>query len=759
MAGEARKPVCRLGGVLIAANTATQWRFQTGTQPYQTIMSVHRSQWDSALAEKRGQPITLEIEDSRGQKVSVQNVYILHQVPSAGPNLVSFVVADKRWRWPYRLIARDYNVPKKTGDRTALNEVPVEQQITVDQYQYRAASLKGGTKRWTAKEAVEDVLKLLEVRDPDALAGGEAVGDGYKIESWPIEDGSEEDGQFALQNIMLRDQGDVALGRLLAYVPGADVWVDADGTTRVVDASDLKAVEEFVGTLPPPTWDGEAKAMIERRYIRPKDVFVYYQREVELLLEFSDDYSGNTSADPGRDTPYIENVLPTVDPKTTLFEYDPELNQSVPKRDVPPGTWVEVRQWLDAMNAVRPEGSLPLTFETIKRHWLKGDLDGVLGGRELDLETTGVVALRVQALKQHFRQTFRMSRRYVERLRDIQPVRAGLLDPVTGARAPAAVWGQACIVPSEKGKRMSVRKTDDQQTEVDGVFRNVDYLRPSKEGGKNIIETAPGPTRVVMIDQDLGIFRLEWLLSPYGIVESFVPCNMVGVDGQPATPTRDLSKQDDKPMGAGFQIESGTNGLFLAPRLEYKVLLTVVPAAPNNVRQFHRKRVTSTDVKDIFRDEFRIQGGVGPPLHVFIAPGELSARFAWTDDDVARATLAKLLGLDSDDLEQAGIDTEELPGFTLNNGATEIKAHAQAVAAEMLVPFADNIMGRVAGVMPREMKLVGNMASATINVSAAPSGKVSALHEFPGQQKMVSRMAMLPESARHLILGILKVGV
>ena len=121
--------------------------------------------------------------------------------------------------------------------------------------------------------------------------------------------------------------------------------------------------------------------------------------------------------------------------------------------------------------------------------------------------------------------------------------------------------------------------------------------------------------------------------------------------------------------------------------------------------------------------------------------------------------LLKLLGLDSTDVEQSGIDTEELPGFVINNGETEIKAHAQAVAAEMLSAFADNVMGRVAGILPDGVKMVGNMASTTINVAAAPSGKISALHEFPGQQKMVSRMAMLPEAARHLILGIIKVGV
>jgi hypothetical protein len=730
-----------LESVPLAGTGAIAWRFVGGTQPYTAVFSVHRKTWETRLKGAVGRPLTLKVTDSRGAVTVIKELYILHTAPSDSPNRVSFVVADKRWKWQYKLIARDFNMPRKTGNRTAnFQSVPVETRVVIDEYDYLPYSLDGEVK-WTAKRTVESVLDILE----DAAEGGS-----YKIDSFPIDEGSA--GQFTLQGITLRDQGDVALARLLSYIPGADVYIDADGDAVVYDGTDLEAAENYLAALPPSTWAGEAAAWVDRKEIRPGKVVAHYQREVEVALEFSDDYSGGTSAQPNRSAPYIDNVIPTVDPETTLTEFDPEVGTTT--KTVPPGTWVRVDEWLEAMDADRPEGSLPWTFDTIKRHWLKGDLEGVLGARGLDLDSDANVAMRVQALRQHFRQTFRINRRYMERIRDIRAVRVALLDPVTGARAPAAVWGQACSIPSTKGKYMASRTPDPITT---GVFRNVDYYTPSVTA--KLIDTAPGPTSVNILDKELGIFRLDWITSPYGTIESFIPCHLVGEGTQaPQVVSRDLSQQDTLPMGAAMKIESGTNGIFLRATLDLRVMLTIVPAAPNNERQFHREEIEADEVASLFRREFRIQGGNGPPLEVFVPPGEETARFAWDDDQSARNTIQDLLGLEDDDPNTAGVEGPELNGFILaNEGEQErhLFNHARSLAAELLAPFADNVQGAVATRVPTSgLKLVGNMSGATIRVAAAPSAKVDAVHQFPGQQRAISRLAVMPESTRAIVLGI-----
>jgi hypothetical protein len=743
------KPTATLGGAPLAGTSSVTWSFRTGTAPFVTTMTAHQSVWDDRLKSLMGLPVTLAITDSRGVKVEVKKLTILHVVPSVTPHTVSFLVADLRWKWPYTLIARDYNTPKKTGDRTALNTVPVEATVTVDQYAYRRSSLNQG-QRWTAKDAVIDVLELLEPVE----AG---PGTSFRIDSWPVkEDPGTQDGQFSIQGVTLRDSGDVALARLMSLIPGAELWVDKDGVVRVFDGADIRAADEFLKTLPPATWGGEKPVKIDRSKIRPNIVVVHYQREVEMLVEFEDDYSQNTRAPAGRNTPFLENVIPTVDPETAFSAYDPETDTTTTKT-VPAGTWVPVEKWLAAMEADREQGhKWPWSFETIRRFWVQGDLEGALGARpDQDDDPNGNRSLRVQALKEHFRQTFRLSRRYMERIKGLAPVRAAMLDPVTGARAPAAVWGQACVFPSTKGARISHRI----DIAKSGMATNIDMLAASQNGA-NIVTTAPGPTSLEVVDQDLGILAIHWRASPYGTDGSIVPCNMVNQAGANKVPVRDLGQQDTEPMGVGISIYGGTNGSYLKETMEMKALLTMVPAAPNNVRQFHRERVHVSDIKELFRTEFAIEGGRGPELRVFVPPTEVTARFAWTEDGQARQTLERLLGLDTENLDEAGIDEAELPGFTFSNGEKEVRQHALALAAELLAVYCDSTMGRVATRVPDDGgRLVGNMASVTISVAAAPSGKVVAVHDFPGQQRPLSRMALLPDSARQLILGTLSAGI
>ena len=272
-----------------------------------------------------------------------------------------------------------------------------------------------------------------------------------------------------------------------------------------------------------------------------------------------------------------------------------------------------------------------------------------------------------------------------------------------------------------------------------------------------VISTAPGPTRVNIIDEDLGVFRLEWIVSPYGTVESFLPCKLVNdqnYDG--IAVTRDMRYQDGDPMGPGMQVEGGTNGIWLDPQLEYVVILTAVPCGPNNVRQFHKVEVDPGDVASIFRREFRIKDGKGPTLEVFVPPGEATARFALASQSEAFETVQDLFGLRNNASgEESGLEGPELPGYVLMNEDSHLTGHSTSLAAEMLTPYADNVQGSVVTRVPDSgLKLVGNMSGATIRVAAAPSAKVDAVHQFPGQQRQISRLAVMPESTRQIVLGI-----
>jgi hypothetical protein len=742
-----QKAEVTLDGIALAGAQAITWKLITGVQPYSTVMSVHESDWPK-LKQKKGQPLTLSITDSRGRETTIEKVYILHEAPSDSPHRVSFVVADRRWQWAYSLVARDFNMTRKTGTKTVSQGQLPENQVNADTYDYLAYSLNDDGTKWTAQQAVIEVLRILE-----------DVGD-YRIDSFPTEGfaGSTR-AQLTLQNVSLRDQGDIALARVLAFVPGAEVYVNVAGEAVVFNGTDLAAAQTYLDSIQQ-TWNGDRAAQIDRRKIRPKKIIVNYVREIECLFSYSDDY-GPTQASPNRNEPFLENVLPTVDLKTTISEYDPQADRVISK-DLAPGNWIRVDKWLDYVNTtIDPADSGPWTFENIRHFWTVGGLEAVLGAQGngvVDQTKNANGVQRVQALRENLRQTMRINRRYMERIRDIRPVRAALLDPVTGARAPAAVWGQICVVPSAKGQQMAAPVGANAAGYT--VTRNVDYLLESQQGTKKLVETTPGPQRVDIVDEELGIFRLETIASPYGITGAMYPCFLVDANNVQAGISRDLSLQDRQPTGAGFRVESTATGISLSNTLKCKVMLTIVPAAPNGTLQFHRIEVTAADVRPLFKTAFPIQDGEGPELEVFVPPSEITARFAWQDDATAANTLQKLLGL-TDNVDDALIGAQAtLPGFLLVNHdpgipSRHLAAHAQALAAELYAHFADSVQGDVVSAVPSTgMKLVGNMDSVAIRVGQFPSAKVDAAFSFPGRQRPISRFALMPDSVRQLVLKI-----
>ena len=755
-----QKASVTLGGVALSGISPIVWRFQTGTTPYTTTFTVSRKTWESKLRSRILRPQQLVVVDSRGAVSKIKKVYILHEVASDSPNRRSFLVADRRWRWDRVLIARDYNIPKKTGDRDRFNlDLPIETEPFRDKFDFKPYSLHGGESAWTPKQAITDILEQLEP-------------DGFVIESVPRW-GIAKQGLAKFQNVYLRDQGNTALARMFAYIPGAAIYIDAVGVARVFDATSLPNAQLAHDSLPPHTWDGDKSAMIDRKKLRPKRVKVHYQREVELVLDFQDDYREGATVARDSAAAFVDNVIPTVDPETLITdEYDPVRDTTVSKR-CPPGTYVTFKRWLAAMDLDKPVSSSTWdwTFETIKLHWVLGKLDGALGGGGKDLDEMDEdvpVSARIQALKRHFRQTFRINRNFMEQIRDIQAIRVAVLDPVTGAHAPAAVWGQSCMIPPLKGQLMAGRS--DPGSTI--THRNLDYLALSASGKKKLVETAPGPARIVFLDRDQGIFRIEWILGPFGTVGSYIPCNLAGdfSSNRPVSPRAELAAQD-RPgpagvMGVGLRIESGANFLVLRDTMRFKAIVTIVPAAPNNKKQFHIEDVPGGTVSEFFGPQAGMTTGDGPPLEVFVPPNELTSRFAIDDETVAETTVGKLLGLRDPDPRKAGIEGNDLPGYQITNARRELPGHSESVASEQMVHFADSLHGRVTtrvfkqGIGGKEStrQLGGNMSGVALQVSAHPTATVSMTHEFPGKQVPINRFGILGEEARRIVLGIVAFG-
>jgi len=763
-----RKARVTLGGVPLSGKNPSSWAFITGTDPHRATFQVRNKDWPKIqrMFSRNGENAQTLVISDRSRTIKIRGLFVLHESPSDSPHRHSFEVADKRIWWQYPLVSRDYNLARKTGSRSFTANQPGKDQIatpsqgalSADEYDYRRYTIKADESRWTAQEAVWDVMNQLEPAEG-----------AFVIESFPITGG----GQFALQNVMLHDNGDVALGRLLGFIPGTQVFINSEGVAVVYDAADLNATERHFKGLPITTYDGDFPEVIQRKAIRPRSVKVMYQREVEAVFEYRDSYI-TTVGGIAKDAPYVENVIPLTDPVTVMDWLDPSTGKLVNNERLPAGTWVEVSVWLDAMDALKGADSFPWTFKQASFDWMSGELDGNWGGKsDVDNSIQGEVQARINAFKTHFRTTYRISRRYMDRIQDIAAVRAAIINPLNGDPQPAAAWGQIAIIPTKKGENIS-KRYDDKRT---GIITNIDTLPDHGENSGRLIGNPTLPLNVSMVDPDLGIFRIEFERSTYGTDSGFIPSHLeFGAKvGTPASAGRNLKLQhpgpNNQPMMHGVVPHHGTNGQVLAGATEFKFMLSIVPGAPNNKSRYHTETITADDIHPFYRGEYRIQGGEGPPLEVYVDPGEMAARFGWQNDTEARATLIRLLGLNSDDPNTAGlggddpktkdVDESAMNGYMLTNDGDQLtgrhlRGHATAVAAEVYASFADSLQGTVKTRLPRNgVKVAGNMSGAAIEVAAYPSAEVSVTHEFPGQQEPISRMGLFPEPVRRLVLGIL----
>jgi hypothetical protein len=749
------KTEAKIGGVTLSANESVVWRLTTGVQPYTTALSCSAEDWEQTLKGQMGQDLTLTLKSgNNGQTYTIGNVTILHELGRASRHRAVFVVADRRWKWRYTIFRRDFNMIKKTGNKTAIFEnVPTALTQYIDTYRYRDYSLdqdtQGQKTTWTTRRALESVL--------DDIVEGQ-----YDFESWPVTDdgGSEE---FKIQNLSIRDSADGAIGRLLSYVPGANLYIGLDGRVKLYNAADNAEMLEVFNGLPHQTKLGHYGVEIDKKAIRPKKVYVYYEREVECLLDFDDDTPESTYVQPDRTTPYVENVCQTVDEQLPIYEYDPITN-TYAQRTPAPGTWVTFSEFLLACNNAQRSDANPWTWDTLKVHYMLGSLLGSLAPGAADGVAAGddefiSIAERVNQIESNFRRTFRINRLLTSKVERWLPVRSAMFDPMTGARAQACVWGQYCYMPTTKQRMIYPTQDEDKK----GLYVNVDTYGRSQREGKKFIELAPSPARVQFVDEQEGVFRVDWIKQPYGLQESMIPSLVVtAADTSSLKPqTADLAKQDDELLVAGAKRQGSNNYGILKSECRFKAMVSFIPAAPNNKSKLYRVEVTPEDVTSFMNGDVKIENGDGPPLEMYVSPGELTARFAWTDDAAAQSTLSRWLELSGQQSGGGGTpageaepEFNELEGFTLVNEESHLTIHAQSVAAEAYMAFADTLHGEIVADAQSAagLKLAGNMTAASITLGQAPSASMMQRLSFPGTRRPLSRFALMGDVARQFVV-------
>lgn len=720
--------IARLGGIGISNASAVRWTEVRGTQPAQAVLVFHEKEW-SKVERLMGTDTYLELGRFNGQTTRIERLTVLREVPAGKPFLRAVLVADRRWKWPYVLVAKDYNVVRRIGQTYIVGNAPVELQEAAQDYTYTKWSKKPNGAPWGALDVIEDVVKTIieyEV-EPDG-------GKGYAVDGIGIRD---VENAVKVENLNLADPGDQALRRVLTLLPMADITVRKDGEIRIFNAMDQKASRRVLERVRTSTEAGGQPRFISPLRQRPRKIAVYFEREIEVRGDNAEeeDLQGTVAAGSDDGVLVLKNCAPI-----------PDIEIEVGGRKLASGSYADLDLLLPVYSAeiTQVQAALPLTFENLRKMWFIADGYWTpFGNLNPNADEQNWTA-RIGTLKAHYRRTFRAPADWRDAVKVWKPWRVGVIDPINKMRTPAMAWSEYAIEPSAKFRLVG---RDDPTKQF--TWLNVEGY-PGRDG--ELSEKSAAPCRVQVVDEQVGIFHLDYLIDPYGMRSQIVPSCLRkdGGGGDLASPTRDLSDIAGL-MGTQWRLTDG-QPIGLSSRWGVAIVVTAMPGAPNGKARLHRIDVEPEDLEMGFDETLTAKGGTGPVLEVYVPPSIMTAWYAWTDTADARETAKALFGL----IDAPPFPHNVYPGYTVLNQQYLLPAIARAMAAVHYAQFVDAVEGEKAGTITPGATVSGNVEAVTHSVGA--DGRVGTLVSMPSARRAVDFLAAVPPELRTAILGTLPDG-
>lgn len=692
-----------LAGVPLLAIRDVGWHLKKGVDPYQRTFEIARSDAEKIVQlyrQKSEEGIDLKFSVPGYADKTFSKLHVLSTSPGTHVDRVAILVSDLRWKWNRKWVKRRYNIIRRSGELRLIRDAvgspySLQRLDLADDRIYAKWSVKdgsrGGTKAWTAQEVVDDVL--LQVIAPDRFVG-------FLINPSPL-----------IQNLELNDDGPGALRRLKTIVPGIDYFVDADGVVFVDSHYSGDEINELVRAQPP-LRDSLLVEYVDLKQQRPKRIHVYFDVEDELRFDF-----GTTTS--STDDRTLTNVLPLPDPKLVVNGLTYQMGQ-----------WIEINDdLLTAWHESRPplvDGTaLPkLTIDELNLTFISQAWYTLYRGARI--ETDSLWDRRMSLLMDHYRKTFRINRRWIERFYSIRANRASILDPETGTRAPADVLSDYSVRPLRR------RIAKSSAGAKDLVIHHVGYHASTASA-------TAAPARVVILDQDVGVFHVNWKLDPGGDEIAIVP----GLTELFTDPSK-VPKDDPTTQGI----------LWLSSKLKAEFKLAVIlTCAPGHAQPkflsadgdispsaCHRESYDLSAIRGILplAVERQVQGADGPEWTVHVGGGLETARFAWQDE------FASIV----DQVYKEGGDTER-PRENLVNGES-VRELGKAVAAQIYASLASHYEGAHVSTFDPERRPVGRIDR--VAHSLDPDGRFLTTIEFVPELPAPDIFTMLPDSVRRVLL-------
>lgn len=569
--------------------------------------------------------------------VTIKNIFIKNTADGDNPHTIGLVITDIRWVLARILVSRAFNVPRRTGEVTYANpNIQIQNRALRDDVKYASYSLQNSQKAWDLEAALGDVITEVAA-EIDRRAG---VSVQFSVPSF--------DREVLLEGFELTAYANELIMGLLGFAPGYLPKLKADGNFDIYDSID--GSEEAVLKDHKPVIQGSGWAeKADRKFLRPSKINFYFVRECELRFDyFEEDTQQSVVA--GREPRRLENVLPNPDP--TLTVNGVQLAQ---------GAYVS---FLDLYQALAPLQPVPaiqafgvISHRVMRFLYMKPwACQGVfyLPPPLTDLSWKN----RMNKMFSHWRRTFRITKPWMDRIKDFRLNRVAIVDPANRTRANSPVYTDWTEKPAMLGIARSAGI-------IGGVVPDTVFSHEGYSPNLQFGDTAP--VDLSIRDRETGVFRVFLLKDPYGNNESLIPGLLV-----------DNPKTTDISLAFAF-VNDAT--VVLQDGWRMAIILTAIQAGPNSLGRFHKETVTPADAQKKLGSIVKIGECFGPEFDVFVTPTETkTARFMWRDDD-------------KDIIEEAFFTgKKEIPKRLLSNKA-EVEEIAHANAAAIYASMRDSFVG------------------------------------------------------------------
>ena len=704
------------------------WKLASGARPVlQTFSVMHEDA--KTLLEGKLKPITLEMKsDDAGGKF--ENLFVIQRVASPNPAYSTILVADRRWFWTYQHFRGVYNLRRRIGVKRLESATVLadEAKLIVPDFMYVPFSLKNGAV-YTAGDVLDELLK--EASNAEELGGG----GGFKATvAWGGEN-------VPVESLELDASVADCIEQIMGYLPGAAITVMPTGAIKVYDKTG--GDNDILNHFGPEIIGAGHIETCDMARVRPRQIDVLFTIEAEVRLNFTEQDSSSTSAiDETAEGRNLFNVLDA--PDYVIPNVSPPVVM---------GTWISFPRALSDWG-VLPGFGAKLSFPAIRACMVPfmdlWNLVALSGSYDPNVSWMG----RIAKVQQHYRTTFQVARKFMDRVMQLRPYRVALANTATGTRGPIGVWSDYAYMPTQRS--FLAEKT---KAPMDSSFVMNVACYPTD--GLLASATTSSAATCDIVDDEQGILSLDYLADKWRQFEQALPSQVEfhGDNTQPGNKTAN-------PGPSSYLGKANTNGIAFNCLLEgaripvltanhkVSIVLTAVPGAPNSKKALFKVTIEPGQVKSFPGQK----NCLGPILEYRIAPSLETAKVAWKDDraeDIERlfgfSGNAQFVGEQPDIKElvinkSPGIAADDTVGGSLDKIAV-------AAATRIWHALRDRPQGEAASGYTPSLQLTG-WADEIGHAIDGGSGAVTTSVSFPPHIEPLRLENYLDASTRRILMRI-----